>query len=334
MLMIFKVEQRYFLFTTFAYFFRKLRMKGIWIYLMFTALLCCNSGADHGPSGTAKDMEYTIPFDISHDTIKPLATYKDQALQTSLEQIIDKVPHWKSLVAQKKMAVGLVLLNDTSNIKYARINGDDIMYAASLPKIAILLATEDALEKGEINETDAIHEDMRKMIARSDNDAATRLIDLLGFEKIKDVLTDPEYLLYDEEHGGGLWVGKRYAKTGRRYPEPIKGISHAATVNQVCRFYYLLVNGQLVSPERSAQMLDIMQDPELHHKFVNSIEKVAPKAKLFRKSGTWHDYHADSILVWGPNRKYILVALTEASDGEKILRDLALKVDNILVNSN
>ena len=77
-----------------------------------------------------------------------------------------------------------------------------------------------------------------------------------------------------------------------------------------------------------------MEDPELHHKFVNSLEKVAPKAKLFRKSGSWQNFHADSILVWGPERRYILVALTEDPDGEKILRDLALKVDNILVNLN
>jgi len=77
-----------------------------------------------------------------------------------------------------------------------------------------------------------------------------------------------------------------------------------------------------------------MQDPELHHKFVNSIEKVAPKAKLFRKSGTWHNFHADSILVWGSGRKYILVALAEDSDGESILRELAVKVDNIVHNMN
>jgi len=307
-------------------------MKGLFIYLIVTVLLSCNSGMDKAPSGLSDDM--SLPFSIESEEVKPLYTFSDDELQKELEQLVNKQPHWKSLVAEKKMAVGLVVLNDTSHIKFARINGDDIMYAASLPKIAILLATMDAIEKGEIKETDAIHSDMRKMIALSDNEAATRLIDLLGFEKIEKVLTDPEYLLYDEEHGGGLWVGKRYAKTGSRYPEPIKGISHAATVNQVCRFYYLLVNGQLVSKQRSAQMLDIMQDPELHHKFVNSIEKVAPKAKLFRKSGTWHDYHADSILVWGPNRKYILVALTEASDGEKILRDLALKVDNTLIAPN
>ena len=232
------------------------------------------------------------------------------------------------------MAVGLVLLNDTSNIKYARVNGNDIMYAASLPKIAILLAAMDAIEKGEIKETDKLHDDMRRMIARSDNEAATRIMDLLGFEKIEKVLTDPKYLLYDEENGGGLWVGKRYAKTGKRYPEPIKGISHAATVNQVCRFYYLLINGQLVNFDRSSEMLSIMEDPELHHKFVNAIEKAEPNAKLFRKSGTWHDFHADSILVWGPDNKYILVALTEDPDGETILRNLAFKVDNILKSLN
>lgn len=309
-------------------------MKSLFLYLIVTVLLSCNSWPGKEATKVPDNMDISLPFSFNSNKIKSLYTFQDDELQSELEDLIYKQPHWKSLISQKKMAVGLVLLNDTSNIKFARINGDDIMYAASLPKIAILLATMDALEKGEIKETEAIHSDMRKMIARSDNDAATRLIDILGFEKIEKVLTDPKYLLYDEENGGGLWVGKRYAKTGQRYPEPIKGISHAATVNQVCRFYYLLVNGQLVSTERSAQMLDIMQDPELHHKFVNSLEKVEPKAKLFRKSGTWHDFHADSILVWGPNRRYILVALIEDEDGEKILRDLALKVDNSLITPN
>jgi len=295
--------------------------------------MSCNSGPDRTASGPADNMEINIPFEISENAFKPLASFENGGLQTELEQVVDDVPHWKALIDNKKMAVGLVLLNDTSNIKYARINGDDIMYAASLPKIAILLAAMDAIEKEEIKETPDLDKDMRRMIAKSDNEASTRIMDMLGFKKIEDVLTDPRYMLYDQQNGGGLWVGKRYAKTGNRYPEPLKGISHAATVNQVCRFYYMLINGQLVSHERSAQMLEIMQDPELHHKFVNSIEKVAPNARLFRKSGTWHDYHADSILVWGKDRKYILVALAEAPDGEKILRDLALKIDNTLMAS-
>lgn len=309
-------------------------MKKFFVYLLLLASISCETDGQKVVKDSNNAAEISIPFNLERKEVRPLYTFQNNSLQNNLQQLVNSQPRWKRLVDQKKMAIGLVLLNDTSNIKYARINGNDIMYAASLPKIAILLTAEDALEKGEIAETDKLHDDMKRMIARSDNDAATRIMDLLGFEKIEKVLTDPKYLLYDEENGGGLWVGKRYAKTGKRYPEPIKGISHAATVNQVCRFYYLLLNGQLVNFERSAEMLSIMEDPELHHKFVNAIEKAEPNAKLFRKSGTWHDFHADSILVWGPDNKYILVALTEDPDGETILRNLALKVDNILKSMN
>ena len=71
----------------------------------------------------------------------------------------------------------------------------------------------DALEKGELKETPEVKNDMKLMISKSSNQAATRMIDRLGFDKIESVLTDEQYQLYyeDEEHGGGLWVGKRYA---------------------------------------------------------------------------------------------------------------------------
>jgi beta-lactamase class A len=78
-------------------------------------------------------------------------------------------------------------------------------------------------------------------------------------------------------------------------------------------------------------MLNMMVDPELHHKFVNTIEKVAPRAKIFRKSGTWKNFHTDSVLVWGPEwRRYILVALIEDPDGEKICRELVTEVEKVL----
>ena len=92
----------------------------------------------------------------------------------------------------------------------------------------------------------------------------------------------------------------------------------------------MLVYGQLVNYEKSGEMLEIMKDPELHHKFVNSLQQVSPKAKLFRKSGSWKNYHSDSILVWGQDRRYILVALTEDPDGERLLRQLVFKIEEIL----
>jgi len=298
------------------------------ILLNLNVLIGCGH---RSPEERNLNLNLSLPFMASKEgDFRPLSELKDFQLQQTLENKIKKNSKWNRLIDNKKMAVGLVDLRDLNNIRFASINGDEIMYAASLPKIAILLATADALEKGELKETPEILKDMRLMISRSNNEATTRLIDLLGYEKIKQVVTAPEYKLYDPEKGGGLWVGKRYAKTGPRNPEPIKGISHAATADQVCRFYYLLINGKLVSYDRSKQMLDMMIDPEIHHKFVNTIEKIRPNAKLFRKSGTWKNYHADSILVWGEHDRFILVGLLQDDDGERILRQLIYTVEDVL----
>jgi len=170
------------------------------------------------------------------------------------------------------------------------------------------------------------------MIRYSNNQASTRLIDLLGYDKIEKVLTDPSYEFYDEDYGGGLWVGKRYAASGQRHPDPIKGLSHAATVSQVCRYYYLLSMGKLVNRQRSEQMLEILQSPALYHKFVNTLRQIAPRAELYRKSGSWKTYHSDSVLVWGqnPQRRYILVALVDDPNGEQIIRGMVKLVENVL----
>jgi beta-lactamase class A len=277
-------------------------------------------------------INWDIPFSnpLPGDSLIPLQALTDQALQADLVRKLKANPHWKELIEQKKMAVGIVDLRDRAHIKFARVNGDEMMYAASLPKIAILLASMDAIEKREMPESKEILQDLKLMISVSDNEASTRMIDRLGFEKIERVLCDPRYKFYDQSCGGGLWVGKRYAADGRRYPDPMKGLSHAATVTAVCRFYYLLINGRLVNAKRSKQMLDIMVDPALHHKFVNTLDTKSPKAKLFRKSGSWENFHSDSILVWGPRRRYILVGLIEDPEGEQILRDLVNIVESVL----
>lgn len=79
-------------------------------------------------------------------------------------------------------------------------------------------------------------------------------------------------------------------------------------------------------------MLGFLVNPELHHKFVSVLDRVAPDAKVYRKSGTWANWHADSALVWDKNRRYIVVALAEDAKGETMLRELMQKIDNVLVS--
>lgn len=277
------------------------------------------------------EAQSDLPLRIPNDST-PLRELIDMDLQKRLEQEINKKSKWKKLVASKKMAIGIVDLSDANNIRFARVNGNHMMYAASLPKIAVLLAATDAIEKGELKETLEVKADMKIMISKSNNAATTRMIDRIGYEKIETVLTSERYDLYDEDFGGGLWVGKRYGGGGDTNRDPIKNLSHAASVTQVCRFYYLLAQGKLVTEARSRQMLDIMEDPALHHKFVNTLDRIAPNARLFRKSGSWQNWHSDSILVWGEdsNRRYILVALIEDANGEQIIRNLVQPVERAM----
>jgi len=167
------------------------------------------------------------------------------------------------------------------------------------------------------------------MIRRSNNRASTRMINRLGYDKIESVLRGPQQF-YDESMGGGLWVGKRYASGGDRNPEPMQGLTHAATTMQVCNFYYQLAIGNLINYQRSRQMLKIMSDPALHHKFVNTLDRIAPDAKLYRKSGSWKNFHSDSILVWGPNRRYIMVAMLHDEHGEQIIRSLVDPLEKVI----
>ena len=71
--------------------------------------------------------------------------------------------------------------------------------------------------------------------------------------------------------GGGALRGG-----GERIPDPVKGLSHAATVKQVCRFYYMQATGRMIIPERSQQMLEIFSTLGLHDKFVSMMEKSVP----------------------------------------------------------
>lgn len=279
-----------------------------------------------------KNSKVDLPISLN-GTIQPINEIEDPILHSALEKEILKNKHWKRLVKQNLMSVAIVDLSDSTNFRYAGVNDNFMMYAASLPKIAILLAVMDAIDKGELEYTKELKNDLRLMISKSNNRASTRNIDRVGYKKIEQVLRAPKHKLYDEQVGGGLWVGKRYAASGKRYPDPMKGLSHAATTRQVCSFYYQLALGNLISTKRSKEMLQIMRKPELHHKFVNTLDRIAPKADIYRKSGSWRNYHSDSALVWGPNRKYIIVALIHDNFGEQTIRDLVVPLEKVLKNS-
>lgn len=289
--------------------------------MFFVPLLCANAQ-------TFQSFD-VLPYESVF--YEELSENIDEGLQFRLNKIISRNKTYAKLASQKRLAIGLVDLRQSDNIRYASINGEHMMYAASLPKIAVLLTAMEAVKEGCLNYDAALKKDLKLMIAKSNNAATTRVIERVGFDKIASVMRDDRYHLYDMSEGGGLWVGKKYAKAGKRKPDPLKGISHAATVEQVCRYYTMLAYGKLVDAEYNAEMMYYLKDPKINHKFVKTLNKIAPDCDVYRKSGSWRNYHSDSALVFGPDgRKYILVALIESPKGSKICSQLVRDAEKVL----
>jgi beta-lactamase class A len=126
---------------------------------------------------------------------------------------------------------------------------------------------------------------------------------------------------------------------GRRIGDLIDNISHGATATQVCRFFHQLTPGKLSNKRRSARMPGDLADPRLGHKFVSPVRERAERAerenvnaKMFRKSGTWKQWHADAIVVQGTQwRDDILVGLIESPNGENIIRRVLPAVEELIV---
>jgi beta-lactamase class A len=264
---------------------------------------------------------------LSHRSLEECV---DSTLQARLRRAVSR-KGWADLVADDALAVGVVDLSRPDRPQYAALNGTEMMYAASLPKIGILYAAVRQMEQGQLSPTPEVRADLQSMIRVSSNAAATRMIDRVGgLRAVNRSLRDPDAHLYDREQGGGIWVGKRFSSDARRQPDPIEGLSHGATVYQVARFYTLVATGRLVNRKRSAQMLEALSNPGLDHKFVHVLQRRAPAADVYRKSGSWRYWHADSALVWGPDRRYVLVALVKDEDGGRVVRALLPVVETAL----
>ncbi len=255
--------------------------------------------------------------------------HRNPALQALLERGLRGAGLGPAL-DRRHLTVALVDLSRRHEIFYAGINDDLMLYAASLPKIGILLSVLESVQHGEIEWDESFRFKLRKMITISNNAYATWGAKLVGLRPMARILLDPRYCLY-EPGVGGLWVGRAFEKGGESFRDPLKSISHGASARQAARFYVLLDRERLVSPYWSRYMLRLMAPPEYVHKFVKALDGRPRLEFVARKSGTWQNFHADSALIQHDMARYVLVGLSDAENGEELLRAVAPVADDIIV---
>jgi len=255
----------------------------------------------------------------------------DPRLQKALITHLDSL-HLNNATERKRLSVVVVDITDTSSPRMAYVNPNEMMYAASLPKIAILLGAFEKIANGEMPLDDEILEKLKLMIRNSSNAAATEILHRVGMEYLAELLQSPRYRLYDPGKNGGLWVGRDYSGGSVWKRDPLHNISHGTTAMQAARFYYLAVTGRLVSEQFFNDFAEIMSNPGIQHKFVKGIKKSNPDAEIYRKSGTWKNFHADSGVIVDKEKgyQYIIVALVEHPKGADGLARFAGVVDETM----
>jgi beta-lactamase class A len=254
--------------------------------------------------------------------------HRDPLLQQELMRALRRAG-LSAAIRDRKLAVSLVDLSHPGHAYYSGANDDHMMYAASLPKIGILIALADAMDRGEIDYDESFRWRITKMITKSSNADASWGAKLVGLRGIAKVMRDPRYCLYDEP-AGGVWVGRAFEKGGESYRDPMKSLSHAASSRQAARFYLMLDRGLAVSPHWSDWMIERMAPPEYFHKFVGALQDRPGLTFVARKSGTWRQFHADSALIQHGSTRYIVVGLAEHVEGAEWMKRIAHLADDIV----
>ena len=254
----------------------------------------------------------------------------NRALETALKKEFQG--EYRQAVENKRAAFVVVDITELQRPKVAGVNPDVMLYAASMPKIAILLGAFVKIESGEMSLDNETRSELTRMIRKSSNEAATAVLKRIGIENLSEILQSDKYRLYDPEHNGGLWVGRDYSGGPVWRRDPLHNISHGATAMQAARFYYLAATGRLVSEQYFDDFAEIMSKPGIQHKFVKGIKESNPDAKIYRKSGTWKKFHADSGVIIDKEKgyQYIIVALVEHPKGADGLARFAAVVDETL----
>ncbi len=245
----------------------------------------------------------------------------DPAFQSRIEAI-DAEVRAKHAIPAGQTDVGVL---DLVHHRLAMIHPDQEEYAASVAKVGILLAWFQLHPQPPDPQT---RHELGLMVKISSNEMATKFSRQMGLEQVQHVID--AYDLWDPEHGGGIWFGKHYGPGGERAFDLYNNV-HGVTVRKLLRFWMLLDEDKLVSPQASETMKETFASPDIPPdviKFRKGLE--GRDVQILSKTGSYGDWLHDSALITGPGRHYILIGLTTNPCGDEYLEDLARAVDDLL----
>jgi len=93
----------------------------------------------------------------------------------------------------------------------------------------------------------------------------------------------------------------------------------------------MMETGQLVSKKLTKEMKSMLGNPGIHHKFVKGLDG-RKDIKIYRKSGSWSRWHADSALIEHGDHRYIVVALAKNRHGGEWMSRMIGPIDDLITS--
>lgn len=175
------------------------------------------------------------------------------------------------------------------------LRANEIFPSASVNKVAILTEIFNQIASGQLRRSSALDASMERMITLSDNDAANRLLDLVGEQNVNATMA-----------GLGLRNTQmhNYFSNSRG---PLDPGFNQTTPAEMATLFALVATGKLVSPAASQEMLGLLSRAQDNSKIVRGLP---PGTRVAHKSGWYAGVANDVGIVYAPRATYVVAVFS------------------------
>jgi beta-lactamase class A len=262
------------------------------------------------------------------------------------QAIVDRAAKvaFEKFVTQKlqtnELAITLVDLRDARKPERGSLRGGEQVYPASVVKMFYLAAAHQWMEDGKLADTEELRRAMRDMIVDSYNEATGLVVDSLTGTTSGPELPPAELeVWYAKRNAVNRWLvslGFQNINVNRKpwcegpYGREMQSVKlhkpnhrNWLTTDATARLLTEIASGRAVTPERSRQMMELLQrrpfDPKAERQSLDYTAPALPQgAKLWSKAGWTSETRHDAAYVELPNgSKFVLVIFTVNHANEK-----------------
>ena len=192
------------------------------------------------------------------------------------------------------------------------------MQSASLIKLFIMATAYEEIEKGTLNKAEVI-DDIKIMINKSDNDAANRMIDRLGFDKINNYINSHEYTS---------------TQIHRKMLQGTENGDNYTSVLDVGKLLEEMYRGRCVSENASKEMIEILKSQTLTSKIPAGVPSGVETAN---KTGELSTVENDAAIVYKDGAPYVVVIMsnevTNTSEARNNIKEMSTMIYDMIDTS-